>query len=77
MMGKLLGALVGRQISRGGGRSGVKGALMGAATAGILRRAGPLGLLAGGAWYAKKLFDRRKASRARAAAMAADVPPTV
>ena len=77
MIGKIFGALVGREIDRRDGRGGVKGALMGAATVGLLRRAGPLGMLAGGAWLAKKHFDRRKAERSRAAAMAADVPPTI
>ncbi|RZM32860.1 MAG: hypothetical protein EOP67_25415 [Sphingomonas sp.] len=77
MFGKLLGALVGREIDRRDGKGGVKGALFGAAAAGIIRRAGPLGLLAGGAWVAKKAYDRRKADSARAQAMAAEVPPTV
>lgn len=70
MIGKLIGALVGREIDRRDGQGGAKGALLGAATAGIIRRAGPLGLLVGGAWIAKKAFDRRKAERA-----AADTPP--
>lgn len=70
MIGKLIGALVGREIDRRDGEGGVKGALLGAATVGIIRRAGPLGLLLGGAWVAKKAFDRRKADRT-----AADTPP--
>lgn len=61
MIGKIIGALVGREIDRRDGRGGVKGAMMGAAAAGALRRLGPLGLLAGGAYVAKKAFDRRKA----------------
>jgi uncharacterized membrane protein YebE (DUF533 family) len=77
MIGKLLGALVGREIDRSDGKGGVKGALFGAAAAGLIRRAGPLGLIAGGAWLAKKGYDRRRAEKARAAALAADVPPTV
>ena len=77
MIGKLLGALVGRQIDRRDGQGGVKGALMGAAAAGIIRRAGPLGLLAGGAWIAKKAFDKRKAERQRAEARTADYPPVI
>ncbi len=77
MIGKLFGAFIGREIDRSDGKGGAKGALMGYAAAGLIRRAGPLGLLAGGAWMAKKHFDKRKASRARAAAMAADVPPTI
>jgi len=77
MIGKLIGALVGREIDRRDGRGGMKGALLGAASAGILRRAGPVGLLLGGAWVAKKALDRRKAGRARARAMASDVPPAI
>ena len=77
MIGKIFGALLGREIDRSDGKGGFKGAVMGAAAAGLIRRAGPLGLLAGGAWLAKKHFDQRKADRMRAAAMAADVPPTI
>lgn len=72
MIGKLIGALVGREIDRRDGKGGVKGALLGAATVGIVRRAGPLGLLLGGAYVAKKAFDRRKADQ-----RAADTPPIV
>lgn len=77
MIGKVLGALIGRRIDRRDGQGGVKGALMGAAAAGLIRRAGPLGLLAGGAWIAKKAFDKRNADRRRAEVRAADYPPTI
>ncbi|MET0376825.1 MAG: hypothetical protein ABW128_21545 [Rhizorhabdus sp.] len=77
MIGKVLGALIGRQIDRRDGEGGMKGALMGAAAAGIIRRAGPLGLLAGGAWIAKKAFDKRKAGRQLAQARASDYPPVI
>ncbi len=77
MIGKLLGALVGREIDRRDGKGGVKGAIFGAAAAGLIRRAGPLGLLAGGAWVAKKAFDRRQADRQLAAARSSHVPPTI
>ncbi|ATE63215.1 hypothetical protein [Rhizorhabdus dicambivorans] len=77
MIGKLIGALVGREIDRRDGQGGMKGALLGAASAGILRRAGPIGLLLGGAYVAKKALDRRKADRARTNAMAGDVPPSI
>lgn len=63
MIGKIIGALVGREIDRRDGKGGMKGALIGAASAGFLRRLGPLGLLAGGAYVAKKAYDRRKAGR--------------
>lgn len=60
MFGKIIGALVGREIDRRDGSSGVKGAVLGAAAAGALRRLGPIGLLAGGAYVAKKALDRRR-----------------
>lgn len=75
MIGKLLGAFIGRRIDRSDGKGGMKGALMGAAAAGIVRRAGPLGLLLGGGWLAMKHFDKRRADRARATT--ADEPPTI
>jgi hypothetical protein len=65
MIGKIVGALVGREIDRRDGRGGMKGALFGAAAAGALRRLGPLGLLAGGAYVAKKAMDRRREGRVR------------
>ncbi len=77
MIGKLLAAFIGRRIDRRDGEGGVKGALLGVAAASVIRRAGPLGLLAGGAWVAKKAYDRRKAERKRADAVAADIPPTI
>jgi hypothetical protein len=67
MVGKIIGALVGREIDRRDGEGGLKGAVIGAAAAGVLRRLGPLGLVLGGAYVAKKAYDRRKASRYTAA----------
>jgi hypothetical protein len=61
MFGRLIGALVGREIDRRDGRGGLKGALIGAAAVGGMRRLGPLGLLLGGAYVAKKAMDRHKA----------------
>ena len=63
MFGRIIGALVGGEIDRRDGRGGMKGALMGAAVAGGMRRLGPLGLLLGGGYVAKKAYDRRRASR--------------
>ena len=65
MIGKVIGALVGREIDRRDGRGGMKGAMLGAAAAGALRRLGPIGLLAGGAYVAKKAMDRRREQRLR------------
>ena len=63
MIGKVIGALVGREIDRRDGRGGLKGAVIGAAAAGAMRRLGPFGLILGGAYVAKKAFDRRRTAR--------------
>ncbi|MFS0737887.1 hypothetical protein ABC347_12625 [Sphingomonas sp. 1P06PA] len=60
MIGKIVGALVGREIDRRDGTGGTKGAILGMAAAGGLRRLGPLGLVLGGAYVAKKAYDRRR-----------------
>ena len=64
MIGKLIGALVGREIDRRDGQGGAKGAMLGYAAAGAMRRLGPLGLALGAAYVGKKALDRRKARRA-------------
>jgi len=63
MIGRIIGALVGREIDRRDGSSGIKGAAIGTIAAGALRRMGPLGVVLGGGYVAKKAYDRRKASR--------------
>ena len=60
MIGKIIGALVGREIDRRDGSGGAKGALTGMLAAGALRRMGPIGLALGGAYVAKKALDRRR-----------------
>ena len=60
MIGKVIGALVGREIDRRDGQGGGKGAILGYAAASAMRRMGPLGLVLGGAYVAKKAYDRRK-----------------
>jgi len=60
MIGRIIGALVGREMDRRDGGSGVKGMATGAIAAGVLRRMGPLGVLIGGGYVAKKAYDRRK-----------------
>lgn len=63
MIGKIIGAAVGRRIA--GRYSGGKGMLFGAAAPWLLRRAfTPLGVAAMGAYGAKKYFDSRRARRA-------------
>lgn len=62
MIGKLIGAGIGRRVA--GRHDGVKGALIGAAAPWLIRRAfTPLGFAAMGAYGAKKLYDRRRARR--------------
>jgi hypothetical protein len=63
MIGRIVGALVGREIDRRDGAGGAKGALLGALAVGGMRRMGPLGLVLGGGYLAKKALDRRRASR--------------
>ena len=63
MIGKLIGARIGQRLA--GRNAGMKGALVGAAAPWLLRRAfTPLGLVALGAYGAKKVYDRRRARRA-------------
>jgi hypothetical protein len=63
MIGKVVGALVGREIDRRDGSGGAKGMLLGALAGGAMRRMGPLGLVLGGAYVAKKALDRRRGLR--------------
>lgn len=63
MIGKLIGAAIGRGIDRRDGQGGLKGAALGMIAASVLRRAGPIGLALGGAFVAKQAYDRRKRSR--------------
>ena len=60
MIGRIVGALVGRELDRRGGAGGLRGAAVGALAAGAMRRMGPLGLVLGGAYVAKKALDRRR-----------------
>jgi uncharacterized membrane protein YebE (DUF533 family) len=60
MIGRVIGALVGREMDRRDGSGGTKGAILGMAAAGALRRMGPLGLILGGGYVAKKAYDRHK-----------------
>lgn len=59
MLGKIAGAWLGSKVA--GRNSGMKGALLGAGAAAVVRRGlFPLALAAGAAYGAKKLWDRRK-----------------
>jgi len=70
MIGKVIGALVGREVDRRDGSGGLKGAAFGALIGGGLRRMGPFGTVLGAAYVGKKLLDRRRVKRA-------GVPPRV
>ena len=63
MFGRAIGALVGRELDRRDGSSGIKGAAIGALAIGAMRRMGPLGMVLGGAYVAKKAYDRRRVTR--------------
>jgi hypothetical protein len=63
MLRSIIGALVGKEIDQRDGRGGIKGAALGMLAARIATRTGPLGMLLGGGYVAKKMYDRRKASR--------------
>lgn len=65
MIGRIMGALVGREIDRRDGSGGVKGAALGWVAGSAMRRMGPLGLILGGGYVAKKAYDRRKADKIR------------
>lgn len=62
MLGRILGAIAGEKIA--GRNSKASGALLGAAVPIIARRGlGPLSLVLGAGWLAKKLYDKRRAGR--------------
>ena len=64
MFGKIIGALVGAEVERKRQQSGLKGAVIGAIAVGAMRRLGPIGLVLGGAYVAKKAYDRSKETAA-------------
>jgi hypothetical protein len=60
MLGKIIGAAVGKKVAGRYGTGG-RGMLIGALVPFVARRAfGPLGLAIGGGYLAKKLYDKRK-----------------
>jgi hypothetical protein len=65
MIGKIIGAIAGKNISqRSNGGSGFGGALIGVGTAAVLRRLGPAGLVAAavGGYAFKKYREKHEAS---------------
>ena len=63
MIRNIIGALVGREIDRRDGSGGAKGAAVGYVASRVLSRMGPLGLLIGGGYVAKKALDRRRETK--------------
>lgn len=63
MIRSFAGGLIGREIERRHGRSGIRGAAIGVLAAAALRRMGPVGLVLGTAWAAKQALDRRREAR--------------
>ena len=75
MLGKLAGAFIG--VKMAGRNNGLKGALMGAGVAAVARRGlGPLALVFGAGWAAKKMMDKRQSRRARYPSDAAPSSPS-
>lgn len=70
MIGKILAALIGAEVERRRQESGLKGAVLGAAAVGLAKRLGPPALLLGGAYVAKKYYDRSRNARSPAASAA-------
>ena len=63
MLGKIIGATVGKKIGARYG-DGVKGAMIGALVPAVARRAfGPLGFALAGGYLAKKYYDSRRERR--------------
>ena len=71
MLGKIVGAIAGNRLSREIGGSGPTGALLGVASAAMLRRMGPLGIAAAaiGGYALKRHFERKQAGQGSAASM--------
>lgn len=67
MLGKIVGAMVGERVSRHvSSVSGVGGALLGAGATSVIRRLGPVGLIAAGigAYALKRHQEKLKAQEA-------------
>jgi len=58
MIGKVLSALIGAEVEKRRQESGLKGAVIGMVAFGLIKRLGPVGLAVGGAYAAKKIYDR-------------------
>ncbi|WP_313434749.1 hypothetical protein [Novosphingobium sp.] len=68
MIGKVIGAIAGKRLSQDvSGVGGTRGALLGVGAATVLRRLGPLGMVAVavGGYALKKRHDQHGATRSR------------
>ncbi|MBO9714488.1 hypothetical protein [Sphingomonas sp.] len=65
MIGKIMGALIGRSIDRRDGHGGLKGMALGVAVERVLKRLGPIGWIVGGLLWlvARLLFGRKRRYR--------------
>lgn len=66
MLGKIIGAVAGKKVAQNvGGLDGTSGALLGVAATTVLRRLGPLGLVAAavGSYAVKKHLDKRGSAK--------------
>lgn len=66
VVGKILSALIGAEVEKRRQESGLKGAVLGAVAFSLAKRLGPIGLALGGAYAAKKIYDRSKGQPATA-----------
>jgi hypothetical protein len=66
MIGRILTGWLGQRVGQRYGNNGFKGALIGAGVSMVAKRGlGPLSLVIGGGYLAKKLIERRRARRER------------
>ena len=63
MIGRIISALVGREMGRRDGTGGASGAVKGVVAMGLMRRMGPLGMILGGGDAAKKAYARNQARK--------------
>jgi len=63
MIGRIISALVGREMGRRDGSGGASGAVKGVVAMGLMRRMGPLDMILGGGYAAKKAYDRNRARK--------------
>ncbi|UVO51575.1 hypothetical protein M0208_14075 [Sphingomonas sp. SUN019] len=63
MIRSIIGALIGGELRKNGRGGGLRGAAIGAIAARAATRMGPLGMILGGGYIAKKAYDRHKASK--------------